>query len=403
MFEKFQPTKPDPIIGLTKLFQADQRSEKIDLGIGVYKDDVGATPVISAVKRAEARLLSEQDSKAYVSLAGSELFRSQMRELVLSDSVLQNRVATLQTPGGTGAIRQIFEAVKILNPDCTVWISDPSWPSHIGMATHMGFKTCLYPYFNNETKMVDVEAMMTSFQDLKAGDLLLLHGCCHNPTGANIDMDTWKAITELVIDKGALPFIDIAYQGFGDGLEEDAAPLRYMAARVPEMFVAASCSKNFGLYRDRVGLVMMISKDAATTEVVQGNLATLNRMNYSFAPDHGAAVVGMILADPELREEWTDELNMMRLAMLDVRTKLADALRQQCNSDQFDFVAHHRGMFSRLGLNSEQVLSLRDVHGMYLVGDSRINIAGLAGDRHLPFAAAVAKVAVFPQTTGKFR
>jgi len=393
MFEKFQPAKADPILGLSKIFQADPRAEKIDLGVGVYKDDNGITPVMSSVKKAEARLLQEQNSKAYVSLAGAELFRDQMRDLVLGDAVAADRVATLQTPGGTGAIRQIFESMKILNPDCTIWISDPSWPSHMSMATHMGFKTRGYPYFDNETRLVDTAAMMDSFQDLKAGDLLLLHGCCHNPTGANIDMDTWKAITDLVIEKRAMPFIDIAYQGFGDGLDQDAAPLRYMASRVPEMFIAASCSKNFGLYRDRVGIAMMIAKDASTAELVQGNLAVLNRMNYSFAPDHGAAVVGMILADADLRAEWMAELEQMRMTMLTIRQDLADALRQQCNSDHFDFIAHHRGMFSRLGLNAEQVLSLREDHGMYLVGDSRINIAGLAGKRHLPFAIAVAKVA----------
>jgi aspartate aminotransferase len=392
MFEKFQPAKADPILGLSKLFNADPHPQKIDLGVGVYKDASGNTPIMRAVKRAEARLHQEQTTKVYTTLAGSELFREQMRDLVLADCVLASRVATVQTPGGTGAIRQILESVKMLNPDATIWISDPSWPSHLSMATHMGFKTRSYPYFNNETAMVDIDRMMASFADLTAGDVLLLHGCCHNPTGANIDMDTWKAITDLVIDKGVMPFVDIAYQGFGDGLDQDAAPMRYMASQVPEMFVAASCSKNFGLYRDRVGLAMLICKDAETAEVAQGNLAVLNRLNYSFAPDHGAALVGMILADPELRAEWLEELAEMREAMLTIRRNLSNALRQQCNSDRFDFIAHHRGMFSRLGLTPELVQSLRDEHGMYLVGDSRINIAGLAGDRDVPFAIAVAKV-----------
>jgi aspartate aminotransferase len=392
MFEKFQPAKADPILGLSKLFNADSRSGKIDLGVGVYKDDSGNTPIMRAVKKAEARLHKEQTTKVYTALAGSELFRDQMRDLVFGDAVPAGRVATLQTPGGTGAIRQILESVKMLNPDATIWISDPSWPSHLSMATHMGFKTRSYPYFNSETALVDTPAMMASFQDLKAGDVLLLHGCCHNPTGANIDMDTWKAITDLVIEKNVMPFVDIAYQGFGDGLDEDAAPLRHMASRVPEMYVAASCSKNFGLYRDRVGIAMLIAKDSETAEIVQGNLAVLNRLNYSFAPDHGAALVGMILSDPELRAEWLDELAEMREAMLTIRRDLADALRQQCNSDRFDFIAHHRGMFSRLGIDADQVNALRDAHGMYVVGDSRINIAGLAGGRLGPFAIAVAKV-----------
>ena len=392
MFEKFTPAKADPILGLSKLFNADPRSDKIDLGVGVYKDDSGNTPIMRAVKKAEARLHNEQTSKVYTSLPGPELFRDAMRDLVLADAVPAERVATLQTPGGTGAIRQVLESVKMINPDCTVWISDPSWPTHLSMATHMGFKTRTYPYFDNKTAAVDTAAMMAAFAELKAGDLLLLHGCCHNPTGANIDMDTWKAITDLVIEKGVMPFVDIAYQGFGDGLDEDAAPLRHMASRVPEMYVAASCSKNFGLYRDRVGIAMLIAKDAATAAVVQGNLATLNRLNYSFAPDHGAALVAIILNDPALRAEWMQELGEMRDTMLTIRQNLADALRQQCNSDRFDFIAEHRGMFSRLGLAPDLVDMLRDQHGMYVVGDSRINIAGLAGGRYQPFANAVAQV-----------
>ena len=392
MFEKFTPAKADPILGLSKLFNADPRSDKIDLGVGVYKDDSGNTPIMRAVKKAEARLHNEQTSKVYTSLPGPELFRDAMRDLVLADAVPAERVATLQTPGGTGAIRQVLESVKMINPDCTVWISDPSWPTHLSMATHMGFKTRTYPYFDNKTAAVDTAAMMAAFAELKAGDLLLLHGCCHNPTGANIDMETWKAITDLVIEKGVMPFVDIAYQGFGDGLDEDAAPLRHMASRVPEMYVAASCSKNFGLYRDRVGIAMLIAKDAATAAVVQGNLATLNRLNYSFAPDHGAALVAIILNDPALRAEWMQELGEMRDTMLTIRQNLADALRQQCNSDRFDFIAEHRGMFSRLGLAPELVDMLRDQHGMYVVGDSRINIAGLAGGRYQPFANAVAQV-----------
>ncbi|MEK9744820.1 MAG: amino acid aminotransferase [Candidatus Puniceispirillum sp.] len=392
MFEKFTPAKADPILGLSKLFNADPRSDKIDLGVGVYKDDSGNTPIMRAVKKAEARLHNEQTSKVYTSLPGPESFRYAMRDLVLADAVPAERVATLQTPGGTGAIRQVLESVKMINPDCTVWISDPSWPTHLSMATHMGFKTRSYLYFDNKTAAVDTAAMMAAFAELKAGDLLLLHGCCHNPTGANIDNDTWKAITDLVIEKGVMPFVDIAYQGFGDGLDEDAAPLRHMASRVPEMYVAASCSKNFGLYRDRVGIAMLIAKDAATAAVVQGNLATLNRLNYSFAPDHGAALVAIILNDPALRAEWMQELGEMRDTMLTIRQNLADALRQQCNSDRFDFIAEHRGMFSRLGLAPDLVDMLRDQHGMYVVGDSRINIAGLAGGRYQPFANAVAQV-----------
>jgi len=392
MLEKLTPAKPDPILGLGKLYAADERSGKIDLGVGVYKDPTGNTPIMTAVRKAELRLHEQQTSKAYKSLGGDDLFRAKMRELVLADAVDPARVATLQTPGGTGAIRQLYELIRKLAPESTIWISNPTWPSHLAMADAMKLKTAGYSYFNAATRVVDFDGMMADLAGMKAGDFLLLHGCCHNPTGANLNAEQWATLTALVLEKNVIPFIDIAYQGFGDGLDEDAANMRAMASQVPEMLIASSCSKNFGLYRDRVGCAMVICADAQIAEVTTGNLAVLNRLNYSFAPDHGAAVVAIILDDAELRAEWMAELTEMRETMLTIRRDLADALRRQCNSDRFDFIADHRGMFSRLGLTSEQVESLRDDHAMYVVGDSRINIAGLCGGKHEPFAAAVAKV-----------
>ena len=392
MLEKFQPVPPDPILGLGQLFAADPREGKIDLGVGVFKDASGNTPIMAAVKKAEIVLHEMQTSKTYKGLGGDESFRDAMREMVLGDSVAADRVATIQTPGGTGAIRQLYEAIKKVNAEATLWLSDPTWPSHVGIANHMGLKIRTYRYFDNVSSSVDFDAMMADLQEIQPQDVLMLHGCCHNPTGANLDAAQWAALTDLVLDKGAIPFVDIAYQGFGDGLEEDAANLRSMAARVPEMLIAASCSKNFGLYRDRVGCAMAICDSADKHAVVTRNLAVLNRMNYSFAPDHGAAVVSIILGDAELRALWEDELTQMRETMLTIRQNLADELRRQCNTDRFDFIAEHRGMFSRLGLSKGEVEALREEHGMYVVGDSRINIAGLSGGRHVPFAAAVAKV-----------
>ena len=319
-------------------------------------------------------------------------FRDAMRQMVLGDSVPADRVATIQTPGGTGAIRQLYEAIKKINGEATLWLSDPTWPSHVGIAKHMGMKIRHYRYFDSASSNVDFAAMMEDLSEIGAQDVLMLHGCCHNPTGANLDAEQWAAVTDLVLEKGAIPFIDIAYQGFGDGLDEDAANLRSMAARVPEMLVAASCSKNFGLYRDRVGCAMAICDSADKHAVVTRNLAVLNRLNYSFAPDHGAAVVGIILEDSGLRAMWETELAEMRETMLTIRRDLADELRRQCNTDRFDFIADHRGMFSRLGLGKDEVDALREEHAMYVVGDSRINIAGLSGGRHVPFAAAVAAV-----------
>ena len=392
MLERLQPVPPDPILGLGQLYAADPRDDKIDLGVGVFKDAAGNTPIMTAVRKAEVVLHDQQTTKAYKGLAGDEAFRDEMRQLVLGDAVPADRVATIQTPGGTGAIRQLYETLKIINIDATLWVSDPTWPSHVGMAKHMGLKLAKYRYFDAATSNVDTAAMMEDIQAMQPGDVLLLHGCCHNPTGANLGSDDWQALTDFVLEKNVTPFVDIAYQGFGDGLAEDAANLRIMAARVPEMLIAASCSKNFGLYRDRVGCAMAVCSSAEEHAVVSRNLAVLNRLNYSFAPDHGAACVAIILGDTALRAEWESELNDMRATMMTIRQDLADALRRQCNSDRFDFIAEHRGMFSRLGLATPEVEALRTDHGMYVVGDSRINIAGLSGGRHEPFANAVAAV-----------
>lgn len=392
MLEKFQPVPPDPILGLGHLFAADERDRKIDLGVGVFKDAGGNTPIMAAVKQAETVLHGMQTTKTYKGLGGDEGFRDAMRQIVLGDSVPADRVATIQTPGGTGAIRQLYEAIKKINADATLWLSDPTWPSHVGIAKHMGIKIRHYRYFDDASSNVDFAAMMEDLSEIGAQDVLMLHGCCHNPTGANLDSDQWTAVTDLVLEKGAIPFIDIAYQGFGDGLDEDAANLRSMAALVPEMLIAASCSKNFGLYRDRVGCAMAICDSAEKHAVVTRNLAVLNRLNYSFAPDHGAAVVGIILEDAQLRAMWETELADMRETMLTIRRDLADELRRQCNTDRFDFISGHRGMFSRLGLGEAEVEALRVEHAIYVVGDSRINIAGLSGGRHVPFAAAVAAV-----------
>ena len=392
MLERFQPVPPDPILGLGQLYAADPRDDKIDLGVGVFKDAAGNTPIMTAVRKAEVVLHDQQTTKAYKGLAGDEAFRDEMRQLVLGDAVPTDRVATIQTPGGTGAIRQLYETLKMINIDATLWVSDPTWPSHVGMAKHMGLKLAKYRYCDAATSNVDTAAMMEDIQAMQPGDVLLLHGCCHNPTGANLGSDDWQALTDFVLEKNVTPFVDIAYQGFGDGLAEDAANLRMMAARVPEMLIAASCSKNFGLYRDRVGCAMAVCSSAEQHAVVSRNLAVLNRLNYSFAPDHGAACVAIILGDTALRAEWESELNDMRATMMTIRQDLADALRRQCNSDRFDFIAEHRGMFSRLGLATPEVEALRTDHGMYVVGDSRINIAGLSGGRHEPFANAVAAV-----------
>ncbi|MBC6436937.1 MAG: aspartate/tyrosine/aromatic aminotransferase [Rhodobacteraceae bacterium] len=377
MFEIAQPPDLDKIIQLMGIFKADPREGKVDLGVGVYKTPEGLTPVMKAVKQAEERIWAAQDSKSYVGLAGDPAFLDAMRGLILGDSVLPSRVASVATPGGTGAVRQVLELVKMLTPDAQVWVSEPSWPNHAVIIDHLGLTRKSYRYYDAATGGVDRTRMMSDLADVSPGDLILLHGCCHNPTGADLTMEDWNDIAALCLKTGAIPFIDIAYQGFGDGLEEDAAGMRDLAAQVPEMFLAASCSKNFGLYRERVGMALVITGEGKPQEVAVGLLASMNRKNYSFPPDHGARVVSVILGDPVLCTAWRAELSEMRRTIIKNRKILADALRDLTGSDRFGFLAGHRGMFSRCGATADEVMAIRTVYGVYMVGDGRINVAGL--------------------------
>jgi len=376
MFNALKPQAPDKILALMGLFRADPRPEKIDLGVGVYKDAEGRTPVMRAIKAAEKQLWEAETTKTYTALAGEPAFHAAMAEMVLGAGYPADRLAALQTVGGTGACRMGFELARLANPGATVWFSDPTWPNHLSILDFMKMPRKGYRYFDSAARAVDFEAMMADLQGVAAGDVVLLHGCCHNPTGANLTLEQWAAVADLLEAKGALPMIDLAYQGFGDGLEEDAAGTRLIAARLPEVMIAASCSKNFGIYRERTGCLMVLS-DAATKDVTQGTLAYLNRQTYSFAPDHGARLVTMVLTDPALKAMWMEELEEVRTGMLGLRQQLADELRQLSNSDRFDFIARHRGMFSRLGASPEAVEKMRADNAIYMVGDSRLNIAGL--------------------------
>lgn len=392
MLETLKAPPPDKIIELIGLFAADPRTDKLDLGVGVYKDAQGRTPIMRAVKAAEQRLWQQQTTKAYTALLGDAVFLGGLQQLIFGDAVAAERIAGAQTPGGTGAVRQLFELARLANPGVTVWLSDPTWPNHPAILKHLGIPARSYRYFDAATLGVDFDGMIADLGAAAPGDLVLLHGCCHNPTGANLDLAQWRAVTELCLQHRLVPMIDLAYQGFGDGLAEDVAGLRLMAGAVPELLVAASCSKNFGVYRDRVGAAFAVTATPAEAPVARGNLGTLNRLTYSFPPDHGAAIVGIILGDAELRADWQAELEAMRLNMLTLRGGLAAALRKASNSDRFDFVARHRGMFSRLGASPEQVAALRAEHGVYMMGDSRINVAGLPADGLDRLAAAIIAV-----------
>ena len=372
---KAQPA--DKILALMAAYREDPRDTKVDLGVGVYKDASGNTPVMRAVKEAEKRLQKEQTTKAYVGLAGDPAFSDAMIGLILGDTIPRDRIAAVATPGGTGAIRQALELIKMAAPEATIWLSDPTWPNHPSIIKYLGLKSKTYRYFDKETRGVDYVGMLTDLGAMLPGDIVLLHGCCHNPTGANLTLPQWDGVIKRMQEKTAMPFIDIAYQGFGDGLAEDAAATRKITAAFDTVLIAGSCSKNFGIYRERTGIFMAIGKDAADTPLVQQNLNFLNRQNYSFPPDHGARVVTTILNDPDLRADWEAELEETRNGMLGLRKMLADELRRLTNSDRFDFLADHRGMFSQLGTTPERVEKLRADHGIYMVSDSRMNIAGL--------------------------
>lgn len=392
MFDQLKAQPQDKILQLIALYRDDPRETKIDLGVGVYKDATGLTPVMRAVKAAEKKLWETETTKTYTGLAGEPAYNAALSGMILGTAVPMDRVASVATPGGTGAIRQALELIRLAAPDATVWISNPTWPNHPSIIKYLGMKLAEYRYFDADTRGIDFAGLMADLATVKSGDVVLLHGCCHNPTGANLDAGQWDQVIDLLARNGAIPFVDLAYQGFGDGLEKDAAATRKIAARFPEVLIAASCSKNFGIYRERTGILIGIGPEGGKG-VLQGNLNFLNRQNYSFPPDHGARLVTMILEDATLRADWMAELEEVRLNMLGLRQSLADELRRATNSDRFDFVATHRGMFSRLGLTEDQVIRLRDEHGIYMVGDSRINIAGLNARTVPILAAAIAQVA----------
>ncbi|MEO9632328.1 MAG: amino acid aminotransferase [Sulfitobacter sp.] len=376
MFETLKAQPADKILALVQAYREDPRDTKIDLGVGVYKDASGNTPVMRAVKAAEQRIWENQDTKAYTGLAGDPAYTNAMAALVLGDAVPRGAIAAAATPGGTGAVRQAFELVRMANPDARVFVSDPTWPNHLSILSYLGMEVVNYRYFDSATGGVNFDGMIEDLKTAKKGDVVLLHGCCHNPTGANLNSSEWDAVIEVLQSTGAVPMIDIAYQGFGDGLEADAAATRKVASSVPECLIAASCSKNFGIYRERTGILMLVASEAAQG-LNQATLAFLNRQNYSFPPDHGARIVSTILTDDELKADWMAELEDVRNAMLALREQLAGELQRLSGSDRFGFLAQHRGMFSRLGTTPDKVEALREKHGIYMVGDSRMNIAGL--------------------------
>ncbi|MGR3485572.1 MAG: amino acid aminotransferase [Paracoccaceae bacterium] len=394
MFDTIPQQPADKILALMTAFRADPRAAKVDLGVGVYKDASGRTPVMRAVKAAEARLQAEQETKSYVGLAGDPAFADAMIDLILDGAAPRDRIAAAATPGGTGAVHQLLQLVRMAAPGATVWVSDPTWPNHLTILKHLGIAHRTYRYLSDNAPVVDVDAVVADLAHAARGDVVLLHGCCHNPTGADPDDAGAARILDAVEAAGAVPMVDLAYQGFGDGLEADAAFTRAVVRRFPQAMIAASCSKNFGIYRERTGLALAIGADADGAGKAQGALEYLNRQTYSFPPDHGARVVTTILTDAELRADWMAELEEVRGGMLGLRRQLADELRRLTNSDRFDFLAAHRGMFSRLGASPEQVATMREDSGIYMVGDSRMNVAGLNAETVPVLARAIVAAGV---------
>lgn len=377
MLEHLKEQPADKILALVQAFREDPREGKIDLGVGVYRNSDGVTPIMRAIKSAEQRWWHEEETKAYTGLAGDPAFADAMIELVLGEKVARETVAAVATPGGTGAVRQGFDLIKMASPEGRVFVSDPTWPNHLSILKHMKMPYVSYRYFDAETGGVDFAGMIEDIAEARSGDVVLLHGCCHNPTGANLNTAQWQEVIGVLQNSGATPMIDLAYQGFGDGLVPDANATRAVASSLPETIIAASCSKNFGIYRERTGLLAVVSNDLTKRALTQGSLAYLNRQNYSFPPDHGARMVTMVLNTPDLRADWEAELEDIRKGMLALRERLAGELQRRSGSDRFGFIGQHRGMFSRLGLSPEHVNTLRERHAIYMVGDSRINIAGL--------------------------
>ncbi len=391
MFDRLPKPQPDGILAVMAAFRADPRAEKVDLGVGVYKDAAGRTPVMRAVKAAEARLVAEQDTKTYTQLAGDPAFHAAMAGLILGEAVPAGRLAAAAATGGTGAVRLGFELIRAANPAARLWISRPTWPNHITIAEAAGLAWSPYRWLDAEAGALDRAGLMADLAQAQAGDVVVLHGCCHNPTGVDMDPADWAAVADLCEARGLIPMVDIAYQGFGAGLEADAAGLRGLVARLPRVIVAAAGAKNFGMYRERVGIAFVLTPEAER-EVVQATLAALNRAAISFPPDHGARVVTTILTDPALRADWAAELEAMRARIEGLRRMLAEALRGLTGSDRMGFVAAQRGMFSTLPLSPAQVARLAAEHGVYAVGGGRVNMAGLTEANVPTVARALAAV-----------
>ena len=392
MFESMQAAPADAILGLITEHQNDSRPQKVDLGVGVFRTADGETPVLNVVKQAEQRLVDTQQSKAYIGTAGDPLFNAAMQELAFADSCDPDRLMTIQAPGGSGSLRVAASLILRAREGANVWVSEPTWANHIPLLGGAGLKLQDYPYYDTDKHVIQIDAMLEALSKIPPGDLVLLHACCHNPSGLDPTEEEWRAITDVIVERELVPFIDMAYQGFAKDLRSDAFAVRHLASRVPEMIVSNSCSKNFGLYRDRVGTLSVLTADAATRDVVYSQVNNVVRTIYSVPPDHGAVVVNLILNDPELKAAWRIELAEMRGRLQEMRIMLNDALMTKAPDHDFSHLVRAVGMFCFLGITPEQVQRLKQDYGVYMVNSSRINIAGITAANVNYLAESIAAV-----------
>ena len=390
MFQSLQALPADPILGLMAKYRADTNPMKIDLGIGVYKDENGDTPVMTSVKKAEDMILNSQTTKSYVGPTGAADYNKSVAELLLGKPLLDSlgkRRITIQSPGGCGGLRLAAEFLKSANADATVWVSDPTWANHVPLLDSAGLKIESYPYYDYASHSVRFDEMLACLSKIGAGDLVLLHGCCHNPCGADLSQEQWQQVRDMALQQGFTVFLDLAYQGLGDGLVEDVYGARLLAESLPELIIVTSCSKNFGLYRERTGAITIICDSEASAAIATTQLAAAARAMYSMPPDHGAAVVQIILDDSALRSEWDTELTAMRDRINGLRTKLVTQIQAAGIDQDYSFIQREKGMFSFLGLSVEQVQILVNDYSIYLVNSSRINVAGV-NDGNIDYLAS---------------
>jgi aspartate aminotransferase len=395
MFQSLKPLPADPILGLMATYRADTNPKKIDLGIGVYKDEKGNTPVMTAVKKAEEMILQSQLTKSYVGPTGAADYNDSVAELILGKGLkdsLGGRRVTVQSPGGCGGLRLAAEFLKKASPDATVWVSNPTWANHVPLLGEAGLKIAEYPYYDYDSHSVRFDEMVECLNKVGSNDIVLLHGCCHNPCGADLNQQQWQAVRDIALERGFTVFIDMAYQGLGDGLDEDVYGVRLLADSLPELIVVSSCSKNFGLYRERVGAMTLICDSAEAAKVATTLVAAGARAMYSMPPDHGAAIVQLILNDADLWAEWDTELTGMRDRINGLRAQLVTQIQTAGIEADFSFIEREKGMFSFLGVNVDQIQSLVNDYSIYLVNSSRINVAGVNNDNIEYLAESLATV-----------